>query len=128
MTAKELSQLYWLNREIEQEKQRLAELEAAATNTAAKITGLPHVAGISDKTAIAAEIADTRAVIKAKMDLCVVEYNRLNRYIEGVEDSYIRNIMVKRHVKMMSWPEIAGELNTTEGSVKMAYWRYLRNH
>lgn len=128
MTAKELSQLYWLNREIEQEKQRLAELEAAATNTASKITGLPHVTGISDKTGIAAQIADAKNIIQKKTKLSVIEYSRLNRYIEGVEDSYIRNIMVKRHVKMMSWPEIAGELNTTEGSVKMAYWRYLRNH
>ena len=39
MTIKELSQLYHLNQEIKQEKYRLQELEAAATGTAAKISG-----------------------------------------------------------------------------------------
>lgn len=45
MTKKELSQLYWLNREIEEEKRKLRELEAASTSGTAKITGLPHVSG-----------------------------------------------------------------------------------
>ena len=59
-------QLYHLNREIEQEKRRLQELEAAATDTAVKISGLPHVGGISDKTAIAAQIADCRGVVESE--------------------------------------------------------------
>ena len=41
LTIKELSQLYHLNREIEQEKHRLQELEAAATDTALKLSGTP---------------------------------------------------------------------------------------
>lgn len=126
MTAKELSQLYWLNREIEQEKQRLAELEAAATNTASKITGLPHVTGISDKTAIAAEIADTRAVIKAKMDLCVVEYNRLNRYIASIDDSLMRQIMMLRYINGMTWNQVADHIGTNENAVKKAHSRFLK--
>ena len=98
MTIKELSQLYHLNREIEQEKIRLQELTAAATDTSAKISGLPHVGGLSDKTAIAVQIADSRAVIEAKIALSVVEYNRLNRYINSVEDSLTRQILSLRFV------------------------------
>ena len=78
MTIKELSQLYWLNREIVQEKFHLYELEASATNGTARITGLPHIGNVSDKTALWAAIADTRAIIQAKINLSVVEYNRLN--------------------------------------------------
>ena len=63
MSIRELSQLYFLNREIEREKQRLANLEAAATGITANIKGLPHIGTVSDKTAIAAEIADCKAVI-----------------------------------------------------------------
>lgn len=107
MTKKELSQLYWLNREIEQEKHRLAELEAAATDTSVKITGLPHVGGISDKTAIAAQIADCREVIEAKLRLSVVEYNRLNRFIANVDDSQMRQILSLRYVSGLSWQQIA---------------------
>ena len=32
MTKKELSQLYWLNREIEEQQRRLSELESLATS------------------------------------------------------------------------------------------------
>ena len=79
MTKKELSQLYYLNKEICQEKERLAELRAAAIDTSVKISGLPHVGKLSDKTAIAAQIADCEAIIDAKIQLSIVEYNRLNQ-------------------------------------------------
>lgn len=128
MTIKELSQLYHLNREIEQEKHRLQELTAAATDTAVKISGLPHVGGISDKTAIAAQIADCRAVIEAKVQLSVVEYNRLNRYIANVQDSLTRQIMALRFVNGMSWNQVAmsvGGGNTADG-VRKQVTRYLK--
>ena len=66
MTKKELSQLYWLNREIEQDKKRLAELETSATNcTTGEITGMPHGTGNMDKLGnYAAEIADLKALIE----------------------------------------------------------------
>ncbi len=129
MTIQELSQLYHLNREIEQEKHRLQELEAAATNTAVKISGLPHVKGMSGKTAIAAQIADCKAVIEAKVQLSVVEYNRLNRYIANVQDSLTRQIMALRFVNGMSWNQVAmsiGGGNTADG-VRMLISRYLKN-
>ena len=124
----ELSQLYHLNREIEQEKRRLQELEAAATDTAVKISGLPHVGGISDKTAIAAQIADCRGVVEAKIQRSMVEYNRLNRYIANVPDSLTRQIMALRFVNGMSWNQVAmrvGGGNTADG-VRMLVNRYLK--
>lgn len=130
MTIKELSQLYYLNREIEQEKDRLRQLEEAATSTTPKITGLPHVAGIADKTAIAAQIADARDVIEAKNKLAVVEYNRLLRYIARVDDSLVRQILSLRFVSGLSWAEVARRIggNNTEAGVKMACYRYIRAH
>lgn len=127
MTKKELSQLYWINREIKKEKERLAELEAAATNTAAKISGLPHVSGISDKTAIAAQIADCKAIIEAKINLSVVEYNKLNRYIASIDDSYIRQILRQRYILGYSWTKVAYQIGggNTADSVRMAHNRFL---
>ena len=43
MTKKELSQLYYLKKEIKEQQRRLDELETAATACTAKITGLPNV-------------------------------------------------------------------------------------
>lgn len=127
MTKKELSQLYYLNREIEQEKQRLRELEAAATSITPRITGLPHLSGKSDKTAIAAEIADCKAVIEAKINLSIVEYNRLNRYIAGINDSLIRQILSYRYVNGLTWAAVAHCIggNNTADSVRKLLDRFL---
>ncbi|WP_059004725.1 hypothetical protein [Bittarella massiliensis (ex Durand et al. 2017)] len=127
MTKRELSQLYYLNREIGQEKRRLGELEAAAQNISPKITGLPHVGGISDKTAIAAEIADCKAIIEGKIKASIAEYNRLNRYIAGVDDCLIRQILSLRYINGFSWAAVAlhiGGGNTADG-VRKAHDRWL---
>lgn len=128
MTTRELSRLYWLNREIAVEKNRLAELEAAATGITQKINGLPHVTGISDKTAMAAEIADAKAIIEAKTMMAVVEYNRLNRYIASVDDSLVRQIMMLRFVSGLPWNQVADSIggNNSEDSVKKICYRYLK--
>ena len=41
ITKRELSQLYYLSREIEQDRKRLEELEAAAQGITQQITGMP---------------------------------------------------------------------------------------
>jgi hypothetical protein len=127
MTKKELSQLYYLNREIEQDKQRLRELEAAATNANSQITGMPHAAGISDKTSLAAEIAYLRGVTEAKIQQLYYEYRRLIDYINGIDDSCIRQILSLRFINGLSWRQISfsvGGGNTADG-VRKACERFL---
>ena len=63
--------------------------------------------GSRDKTAIAAQIADCRGVVEAKIQRSMVEYNRLNRYIANVPDSLTRQIMALRFVNGMSWNQVA---------------------
>ena len=66
MTLKELSQLYYLNREIEMDKRRLQELEVKALPGSQVLTGMPHTPGVKDKVGeYAAEIADLRGIIEA---------------------------------------------------------------
>jgi hypothetical protein len=128
LTNKELSQLYYLNREIETEKKRILSLREAATSTAAKISGLPHVGSISDKTAIAAEIADIQQIIEHKQQLAILEYNRLTRYIATVEDSLMRQILRLRYIDGLSWAAVAIRIggNNTASSVKKKAYRYLK--
>lgn len=128
MTKRELSQLYYLNREIDRECARLAQLEAAATSTTSTISGLPHAGTISDKTAIAAAIADSRKVIENTQMLAVIEYNRLMRYIADIDDSFIRQIIRARYVDCKSWQAVAETIggNNTADSVRMAHNRYLK--
>ena len=94
MTKKELSQLYYLKKEIKEQQKRLSELEALATSCTAKITGLPNGNGISDKIAnYATEIADLKSL--------------LNRFIDSVQDSKMRMILMLRYIQNLSWQKVA---------------------
>lgn len=129
MTKQELSQLYYLNREIEHLKGRITELECIATSSNSRITGMPHATDISDKVGkYAAEIADLKELLDLNLKKCFYELNRLNRYIESIEDSQIRMIMTLRYVNGLSWRQIAFSVGggNTEESVKKVAYRYLK--
>ncbi len=129
MTLKELSQLYYLNREIEMDLRRLQELEAKVGPGVQVITGMPHGTGVVDKVGdCAAEIADLRGIIEAKQRQCLYERNRLERYIAGIEDSLLRQIFTYRFVNGLPWNQVAacvGGGNTAE-SVRQAAHRYIK--
>ena len=129
MTKKELSQLYYLKKEIKQQQRRIAELEAVATNCSTKITGLPSGKGISDKIGnYAAQIADLKALLDLNLKKCFYELNRLNRYIEEVDEPLIKQIMIYRFENQMSWMQIEkamGGKNRAE-SLRKKLYRYLK--
>lgn len=129
MTKKELSQLYYLRREIAQEQRRLKELEKATETGSGKITGLPIMQGMAAPAELVAQIADSRAVISAKLELAGVEYNRLCRYITGVDDSLMRQILTQRFVEGKSWRQVARAIGggNTEDSVRQAFHRYMKS-
>ena len=131
MTKKELSQLYYLNCEIEEQQRRLAELESVATSCTANITGLPKTDGIADKIAkYAIEIADLKGLLDLNLKKCFYELNRLNRYIQSVEDSQMRLILSLRYINGLSWRQIAFSIggSTTEDSIRMLHNRFLKEN
>lgn len=108
MTKKELSQLYYLKKEIKQQQRRLEELEISATNCTSKITGLPSGKGISDKIGnYVTEIANLKSILDLNLKKCFYELNRLDRYIQSVEDSQMRMILTLRYIQGLSWQKIA---------------------
>lgn len=131
MTRKELSQLYFLNKEIEQNKRRLEELEAIAEGCTAQITGMPHATGVHDKIGdYSAEIADLRDLIALNMQRCWYELNKLERYIQSIDDSQMRQILTLRYINGLNWQQVAfsiGGGNTANG-VQMAVKRFLKKN
>ncbi len=129
MTLKQLSQLYYLHREIEMDQRRLRELEARALPGAQVITGMPHGSGVADIVGrYAAEIADLRGIIEAKHQQCLYERSRLERYIADIDDSLLRQIFTYRFVNGLPWEQVAACIggNNNAGNVKMACYRYLK--
>ena len=128
MTKKELAQLYYLKKEIKEQQRRLDELETAATACTAKITGLPSGRGISDKIGnYAAQIADLKGLLDLNLKKCFYELNRLDRYIQSVDDPLLRQIMTYRFVNGYSWSKISytiGGSNTPDG-LRIKMMRFL---
>lgn len=130
MTLNELSQLYYLNREIERDQERLEELRAkASVPGAVNYDGMPKNPGFENRLErCVAEIVDLEAIIQAKITQCLHERNRLERYIAEIPDSLTRQIFQLRFIKGLTWLQIAYSVggNNTEASVKMVCYRYLK--
>ena len=132
MTIKELSQLYYLNREIEADTRRLKEIQGKAyTLGSPALTGMPHSNNNESKVErYAAEIADLIGIIDAKRLQCLHERNRLERYISTIPDSLTRQIFQYRFVDGLPWQQVAaciGDGYTAE-AVRQTCSRYIRNN
>ena len=128
MTKKELSQLYYLNREIERDKERLDRLRMLASSPSGpNLTGMPSGSSFDNRLErLCAEIIDLEAIISAKVIQCVHERNRLERYIADIPDSFIRQIFQLRFVNGLNWQQVAASIgNNTADSVRMACNRYI---
>lgn len=126
MTLKELSQLYYLNREIEQDQQRLEELRARASAPgSSNYDGMPKSPSFENRLdRYIAEIVDLEAIIRAKITQCLHERARLERYISEIPDSLTRQIFQLRFINGLTWVQIAftvGGGNTEEGVRKRVY-------
>ncbi len=128
MTKQELSQLYYLNREIELLKKRIEELECIAASTTGRITGLPHASGITDKTGkYAVELAELKEMLEVSLKKCFYELKRLYRFVEGIEDSQMRMILSLRYINGLSWNQVAVSIGggNTEKGIQMMANRFL---
>ncbi|MDL2287585.1 hypothetical protein LJB90_03395 [Eubacteriales bacterium OttesenSCG-928-G02] len=131
MTLRELSQLYYLNREIELDKSRIEELRAKAEDASRPITGMPGSRKTDNRVErYVAELVDLEAIIAAKQVQCVHEHNRLVRYIDDIDDSLTRQVFKLRFEKGLTWQEIAaktGHKHSWKGLSNICY-RYLKKH
>ncbi|MCD8371782.1 MAG: hypothetical protein LUD27_00580 [Clostridia bacterium] len=132
MTYKELSQLYWLKKEIAREEERLAELRqqiqaVAPVNYDKVIPGGKGKSDNSQENAII-RLLDLEKSIDEKRDKCIEELQRLETWIGAIEDSETRQIFRLRFINNYSWVKVARLVggNNTESSVRQICHRYLK--
>ncbi len=130
MTLKELSQLYYLDREIELDRERLAELRAKLLcPRSPDYDGMPR--NPNPENALercVAEIVDLEDVIQAKIEQRIYERARLERYISDIPDSLTRQIFTLRFIEGLTWEDVAakaGGNNTAKNCSNICY-RYIR--
>lgn len=130
MTLKELSQLYYLDKEIELDRERLAELRAnLLCPRSPNYDGMPR--NPNPENALercVAEIVDLEDVIQAKIEQRIYERARLERYISDIPDSLTRQIFTLRFIEGLTWEDVAakaGGNNTAKNCSNICY-RYIR--
>jgi hypothetical protein len=107
MTKQELSQCYWLNREIQQLQRELNELDGKE-HKAINYSGMPHGSGISDDVArLATQRAELHKLISLKLEECMIARTRIERYINSIEESEMRMILRLRHINGLTWLQVA---------------------
>lgn len=131
MKLQDLSQLYYLDKLIQRDEQRLEQMRARLTNISPKLSGMPGSPGASDKIGEGvAELVDLARKIEEERDNFEAEKAKLEHYLRCIEDTQLRLIFILRFVDLKSWNEVAASIggNNTEGSVKQACYRYLKDN
>lgn len=125
MTKKELSQLYYLNREVEQLQERCEELRGAVEKVTSIITDMPRGGQRND---LKDELIDLIDLLALKQKQCLIEQSRIERYINNIPDSLTRQIFALRFINGLSWRQVAFSVGggNTEESVRQLAHRYLK--
>lgn len=129
MNLKHLSQLYYLDKLIQRDERRMEQLRARLTNITPKLSGMPGSPGPADKVGEGvAELVDLLEKIEADRQEYDREKAKLEIYLRCIEDTQTRLIFLLRFVDLKSWGDVATAIggNNTEGSVKQACYRYLK--
>ena len=127
-TKSELSQIFYLNKELQMWQREKERLEGKIGASSQVTNGMPHGYGASDPTGnLAQELAQCHLMISCKCVELQIQRNKIIRYIEELEDSLLRQIMFYRCVSCMNWHEVAKTIggNTTSNSVRMAFNRFV---
>lgn len=124
MTKKELSQIYYLNNEIDMWRKELNRLETMSLIPSQEITGMPFVpGGKSDKTGnLASKKADIKTTIEELNAQIIEEQVKILGYIKTIDDSLMRQIIYHRCVLCMKWGQVARHIpgdNSPDGLRKM---------
>ena len=95
-----LSQLGCLKREVDELSQRIARLETEAMGGVGRITGMPGARRTADRTAeFAVRLAEVRARMERRRLDCMEELGRLYAFIDDIEDSRLRLVLLARYIE-----------------------------
>jgi hypothetical protein len=125
MTKQDLENIREIEYDIRKLKAKFDELNSRSL-VGSPVPSASRSFGVSDKVAriaerkllLAQEIAEKEAQLKERLD-----------FINGIFDDVLREIVCCRCVYNFSWQKIAEKVggNNTEGSIRMAYNRFMDN-
>lgn len=126
MTRTDLSQIYFITRELERAERALKELEASISPKSQNMNGMPGGSGTSDPTATTAiQMALYRDQIEKGRRKLLEKEIQVEEYCESLDDHFLRLIIKYRCVDLMTWGQVAAKIGagTTADSCRKYFWR-----
>ena len=128
MTEKQLNQIYYLSKEKKMWENKLKEI------TEIKAMGYENSSAgrSSEVSSPVVKLAEQREKIRDIISAKLVEISYVEReileYINTIDDSLIRQIMIHRHIELKSWVQVANAIggNNTAESVRKMHDRFLQ--
>lgn len=125
MSEKELSKYYNLKREVQDLEDRIKEFGSGVKSVPFKEVSVSssHSTKSIQETKVELVSRYTEKRIEA-----LEQYLAIERYIEGVEDVEIRNIMRYRYLDLMKWEEIAEKVFQDRTTISKKVRKYLKEN
>lgn len=125
MTKRELLQLEDLGREIKQSERRLSQL--AALESGLRAWPFAEGFGASEKLGLERQLSGCRREVYIDLQLRLLEFKRLQRFISTLDDSLIRQILTGRYAEGKNWTQVAFQVGggNTPDSVRKTAERFL---
>lgn len=122
MSEKELSQYYYLQKEVKDLENKLAALGYGVGSI--KITDEPK--GTAPSASIQEKIVELKELwITRRMD-AIEAYLNINKYITGIKETEIRLIATYRYLDLLTWEQTAAKLGN--GADRTTVAKKLRNY
>lgn len=132
MTKKELSRIYYLEKEIAMWERELEELDCMSLVSSSIGDGQPR--GQKVPRSKVEDNVIKRMGIEAKMQELLEECKKskaeIMDWIKSIDDSLVRQIIYYRCIKIMSWVAVADKIGggNTSDSVRKTYERFCNSY
>lgn len=127
MTVEELSELYYINKEIEQIQKELYDLKNKNFFKNSILSDMPKGGERLDEfVTYVDDVRTLENMLQYSLRKLQEKRKRIESFLEGIEDSELRLIMRLRAVNNMKWEEIAEEIGLERTTVSKKFYKYFR--
>lgn len=127
MTVDELSQIYYINKEIQSLQLELAELKQKNFYKPNIITDMPKGGDKDINLEYINAVMELEDLINYSLRKLRYERKKIDDFLESIDDDELRLIMRLRSVNNMSWEKIGEEVGKDRRTVSKKFYNYFRN-
>lgn len=129
MTIHDLSKYHNLKIEIKQIKDNIEEIETTIIGSS-KITGMPMVSSGNNSNPterIGMKLAKLKTTLENKTDKLLDELNKIEDFLNTVDDGEIRIIIRKRFIEGKTWKEVSKDIIADRSTPYYKLKKYLNS-